>query len=97
MLRRLNEEPQRVDALDRVKDWTRARFALMPDAVILVSEIACGLPGCPPRETVVAFWTERNMRHQFKIFKPVEEVVEDDLPPSWLKNALIALDGFECC
>ena len=49
--------------------WTRARFALPEDAVILVSEIACGLPGCPPLETVVAFWTD-DRRHRFKLFKP---------------------------
>jgi hypothetical protein len=97
MLRRLNEEPVRAEALDRIKQWTRERFRLAHDTTILVSEIACGLPGCPPRETVVAFWTGSDKRHQFRIFKPLEQVVEDDLPPFWLKNALIALDGFECC
>jgi nitrate reductase delta subunit len=97
ILRRLNEAPPQAEALDRIKEWTRERFALAQDTTILVSEIACGLPGCPPRETVVAFWTQRDKRHQFRIFKPPERVAEDDLPPSWLKNALIALDGFECC
>jgi hypothetical protein len=97
MLRRWNEEPPRTEALDRIKQWTRERFALAHDTTILVSEIACGLPGCPPRETVVAFWTGSDKRHQFRIFKPLEQVVEDDLPPFWLKSALIALDGFECC
>jgi hypothetical protein len=97
MLRRWNEEPPRAEALDRIKQWTRERFRLAHDTTILVSEIACGLPGCPPRETVVAFWTGSDKRHQFRIFKPLEQVVEHDLPPFWLKNALIALDGFECC
>jgi hypothetical protein len=97
MLRRWNEEPPRAEALDRIKQWTRERFRLAHDTTILVSEIACGVPGCPPRETVVAFWTGSDKRHQFRIFKPLEQVVEDDLPPFWLKNALIALDGFECC
>jgi nitrate reductase delta subunit len=96
-MRRLNEAPPQAEALDRIKEWTRERFALARDTTILVSEIACGLPGCPPRETVVVFWTQSDQRHQFRIFKPPEQVVEDDLPPSWLKNALIALDGFECC
>jgi hypothetical protein len=33
------------------------------------------------------------------VFKPVEEVVADDLPPAWLKNALLVDEGagFECC
>jgi nitrate reductase delta subunit len=86
-------------AVDRIKLWTRARFGLADDAPVLVSEVACGLPGCPPLETVIAFWTDSETRHHFKVFKPIAEVVEDDLPPSWMKNALIAEEGsnLECC
>jgi hypothetical protein len=87
-------------ALRRVKKWTRERFKLPLDAPLLVAEVTCFVPGCPPIETVVAFWTdEGNRRHQFKLFKPVADVVADDLPPAWLKNALIAVDGieYECC
>jgi nitrate reductase delta subunit len=83
-----------------VRAWTRARFALPEDAAILVAQVACSLPGCPPLETAVAFWTGGEAtRHQFKLFKPVAEVVEDDLPPSFMKTALIVDEdsGFECC
>lgn len=99
MLRSFRKRPERLKALERVKQWTRARFKLAQDAPILVGEIACGLPGCPPLETVVAFWTDGDTRHHFKVFKRVEEVVPDDLPPAWLKNALIAVEGegLECC
>lgn len=99
MLRSFEKTPERLEALARVREWTRARFKLAEDAAILVSEVACGLPGCPPLETVVAFWTEGDTRHQFKVFKPVAEVVLDDLPPTWLKDALIAVEGegLECC
>lgn len=87
------------DPLERVKEWTRERFKLADDVPVLVAEIACGLPGCPPLETVVVFWTEGDQRHQFKLFKPVSAVVAEDLPPAWMKNALIALNGMglECC
>jgi hypothetical protein len=83
-------------ALDRVKEWVRARFALPDDAALVVAEVSCQLPGCPPLETAVAFWTEVGERRQFKIFKPVEQVREDDLPPAWMKDALIPSDGCEC-
>jgi nitrate reductase delta subunit len=48
---------------------------------------------------VVAFWTENETRHQFKLFKPMADVVLDDLPPTWMKPALVAIEGvgFECC
>ena len=86
--------PSTASALGRAE-----RFALAEEAAILVSEVSCALPGCPPRETVVAFWTENERRHQFKLFKPVAEVVMDDLPPRWLKDALAAIEGLgcECC
>ena len=82
-------------ALDRVRDWTRARFALTDDDTVMVSEVACGVPGCPPIETHLVFWTAAG-RHHFKIFKPLAEVVEDDLPPAFMKNALLALEGVDC-
>jgi len=97
--RAFKKDPQHVAALERVKQWTRERFRLPHDAAILVAEVTCALPGCPPLETAVAFWTGTDQRHQFKVFKPVEQVVADDLPPSWMKNALVVVEGigFECC
>ena len=99
MLRSFDKRPEHLQALDRVREWTRARFKLAQDAPILVSEVACGLPGCPPLEIVVVFWIDGDTRHHFKVFKRVEEVVPNDLPPIWLKNALIAVEGegLECC
>ncbi len=99
MLQSFKKRPDHVAALDRVRKWTRARFKLPDDAAILVAEVSCTVPGCPPLETVVAFWTENETRHHFKVFKPVAEVVPDDLPPTWMKNALIAIEGsdLDCC
>ena len=99
MLRSFKKRPEQLAALDRVREWTRERFKLGDDAAILVSEVTCALPGCAPIETVVAFWTDADTRHHFKVFKPLAEVVADDLPPAWMKNALIAVEGegLECC
>jgi nitrate reductase molybdenum cofactor assembly chaperone NarJ/NarW len=82
-------------ATDRVRDWTHARFALTDDDTVMVSEMACSVPGCPPIETHLVFWTGAG-RHHFKIFKPLAAVVEDDLPPAFMKSALIALEGVDC-
>ena len=62
----------------------------------MVSELSCALPGCPPLETHVAFWSASG-RHHFMVFKPVAEVGDDDLPPAFMKNALIADDGAAGC
>jgi nitrate reductase delta subunit len=85
-------------ALDRLRDWTRRRFALADDETVMASEVSCAMPGCPPVESHVVFWTARG-RHHFKIFKPLADVTKDDLPPAFMKNAMIALEGvdFDCC
>jgi hypothetical protein len=85
----------RAAAVACVRGWTKARFSLTDDETVMVSELACGIPGCPPIETHVVFWTPMG-RHHFKIFKPLAQVSQDDLPPAFMKNALVALDGFEC-
>jgi hypothetical protein len=89
--------PAHAQALDRVRTWTRERFKLADEVPIVVAEIACGLPGCPPLETVVAFWTTADRRHQFKLFKPVQEVARDDLPFAWLMDSLAASEISDCC
>lgn len=96
MLTPLRKSPEHLQAVERVREWTRSRFRLADDAAILVSEIACQLPGCPPIETVVAFWVEDGERRQFKLFKPVAAVTADDLPPGWMKDRLIAIGEFGC-
>ena len=95
-LRFSQRSPEYREALARVRDWTRERFTLPEDATIFVTEIACGLPGCPPLETVVAFWTEDAKRYQFKIFRPVREVTSNDLPLAWLKDSLLVPEGIGC-
>ena len=80
MLGNFKRSPEQIDALNRVEAWTRVRFKLAPEETVLVTELACALPGCPPLETVVAFWTLDQTRHHFKIFKRVGEVHESDLP-----------------
>lgn len=68
-------------------------------ATVMVAEINCQVPGCPPIETVIAFWSDPETRYRIKIFKPVADVTEDDLPVSWLLPALLDEDdlGCDCC
>jgi hypothetical protein len=96
VLRSLRHSDAQLQALERVRGWTRERFALPADAAILVSEVACAMPGCPPLETVVAFWTAADRRHHFKVFKHAQAVVPDDLPYAWMKDALRVADDASC-
>lgn len=93
------QDSEQVSALERVKAWTRESLALAADDTILVAEMACGRPGCPPLETVVTFWIAGAERHVFKVFKPVVDIAFNDLPPSWLRDSLYASDPIDgvCC
>lgn len=96
MLGTFGKSRNQMEALERIRGWTRERFSLGADDTMLVTEVACALPGCPPLETVVAFWTEGNLRHHFKVFKPAAQVEPADLPYAWMKNGLVVPEGFSC-
>jgi hypothetical protein len=88
-------QPQHVKQL---KAWTRERFALPDDAIIVVIETACIEPGFPPLETIVVFRSPPANCHSFKVFKPLAEVALDDLPPAWMRDAIIMHPpGCLCC
>ena len=82
-------------APDHMRAWTQARFKLTENDTVMVSADYLRRTGCPPIETHIAFWTDQG-RHHFKVFKPLAEVTEDDLPPAFMKNALIWIEGVEC-
>lgn len=98
MIRPARRSDAHFEAIRAIKAWTRARFALTDDDPVAVAEVACGMPGCPPLETVVTFWTAPDRRHAFKVFKSVTEVTDDDLPPAFMKTAILS-DGIDadCC
>jgi hypothetical protein len=87
---------EHLQAIEQIKDWIRGRFALGAEDTILVSEVASVLPGCPPLQTAIAFWTADNKRHHFTVFKPALKVAEEDIPPAWMKDALALSDGVSC-
>jgi nitrate reductase delta subunit len=85
-------------ALARVEAEVRARFRLPEETSVLVTELLCALPGCPPLETVIAWWGvgQDPQRHHYKVFKPVQQVSDADLPPWWMRDALAAPPDWAC-
>jgi len=80
----------------QLKQLTQERFRLSDEATIMVVELACAVPGCPPLETMFAFWPEDGARRQFKIFKAAAEIAPADLPPWWMRDSLIPPDWIDC-
>jgi nitrate reductase delta subunit len=96
MLAPFRKGPDRLHAAERVKAWTRSRFGLPGEAMLLVSEVESAVPGFPPLHTVVAFWTAERKHYHFKVFKPLEQVAEEDVPPAWYRDALAVTPGIDC-
>jgi hypothetical protein len=85
--------PRRADAAAQVKHWTRERFG---EVTVLVTEVESATPGFPPLHTVIAFWSAEQKHYHFRVFKPLEEVSEADIPPSWYRDALAVSPGVDC-
>ncbi|WP_246710242.1 hypothetical protein [Martelella soudanensis] len=73
------KKPSVVEAARKIKSWTRELLELEDAAVVSTSELACHLPGCPPRETVVLVMQHRQNTVQFSIHKAMIDVTRDDV------------------
>lgn len=98
-LRASNHDRQLADAINRVRLLTRMHFGLNEDDAVFVAQTECTRPGCPPLQTVVLFWSPDQTRRHFKVLKPTPQVENDDLPPTWLVEALGSFeqDDSGCC
>ncbi len=63
----------------RIKDWVRELLALGDDVTILVSELSCSEPGCPPVETVIAVFRGRDDTTKYTIHRPSAEVTREQV------------------
>jgi nitrate reductase delta subunit len=90
------KRPEAADQTRRLKEAVREHFRLAPDDTIMITELDCQVPGCPPLETVIAFWCADDQRRHLKVFKPLADVSAADLPPWWMKDAMIYDDEVRC-
>ena len=96
MFRRLEPEKGTLDDISRVEGLVRERFAIGAADIILVSQDRGTKPGFPPIETNVVFW-KSDKRYRLKIFSPIVQVMDSDLPVRWLLPALEDTGEGECC
>ena len=64
--------------LDALKSAVRTRFGLDADAPVMLTELQCAEPDCPPIETVIALLAAGANR-RWKIFKPLRDVAPEDI------------------
>jgi hypothetical protein len=66
-------------ALARIRGWVRTVWDLSEDASVMVSELRCSEPGCPPVETVVLVFRAPDETFQIKLAMPAAAVTYSDL------------------
>ena len=77
-------DPKRIA---EVKEWVAEVFRLGADVSVLVTELRCTEPGCPPLETVIAVLDQPGQPRQYKIHKPLTEVTQQDVARLGLSDA----------
>ncbi|AQZ49536.1 hypothetical protein [Martelella mediterranea] len=68
-----------IESARRIKNWTRACLKIDDATIISVNELACHLPGCPPKETVILVMAGPNDTTQFSIHKTIADVTFEDV------------------
>ena len=82
-------DTQKTNKVSEVRSWVHELLAVPSDATVMVTELTCSEPGCPPVETVVAILGEGGRTRRAKIPRPLSEVARDDIA----RLELAATDG----
>ena len=69
-------DPKRIA---EVKKWVVEVFRLEADVSVMVTELRCTEPGCPPLETVIAILDQPGQTRQLKIHKAIADVTFADV------------------
>lgn len=88
----LDDETPRsaASAIAALKRWVRDTLVLTDDETVMVTELTCREPGCPPIETVVAVLRGPGHTWQYKVHAPVVAWTDADrarLIASWQQYA----------
>jgi hypothetical protein len=65
--------------LAAIKVWVAETLALSDDVTVMVTELRCSEPGCPPVETVIALLRPGMPPEQRKLDKAIAELTADDI------------------
>ena len=62
-----------------VKRWVAETFSLDDGVLVMVTELQCTEPGCPPIETVIALMGGPEGRRQFKLHARIAEITREQV------------------
>jgi G3E family GTPase len=65
--------------LEQIRYWLRQNFSYAPDIPIVIKEVPCGKPGCPPIETAIIVILRDEPPQLFKVQRPIDEITFDHI------------------
>ena len=80
----IKSDPQ---ALARVREWARELWGLREEDSVVVSELRCSEPGCPPLETVVLIAASDRPTFQHKLHLAASDMRREDLQALYAKES----------
>ncbi|RNG35338.1 hypothetical protein EEJ42_04195 [Streptomyces botrytidirepellens] len=75
----LGAHPGPSPQLRELKQTIRRLLGLDDDTAVVVRQLACTEPGCPPLETVIAVLPMNGRARRWTLHTTAEEITEDDL------------------
>lgn len=67
-----------------VREWTRQALSLDESETVLVTELRCVEPGCPPREVIITVFAAHTPRRQRRIHCALADLDEARVCQAWL-------------
>jgi G3E family GTPase len=65
--------------LEQIRYWMRQNFGFPKEAPIVVKEVPCVKPACPPIETAIVAVLKNEPPRHFKIQRPINEITFDNV------------------
>jgi len=78
-----NPDNETVESIRRLKAWTTEFLGLDENATVLVTELTCTEPGCPPLETVIAVLRPGSSSDKRKMHRAAREMTRADIEQLW--------------
>jgi G3E family GTPase len=66
-------------ALEQIRYWMRQNFSFSSETPIIVKEVPCMKPGCPPIETAIVAIVKNEPPRNFKVQHPINEITFDHI------------------
>ncbi|GAA0895014.1 MULTISPECIES: hypothetical protein [Streptomyces] len=75
----LGARPGQSPQLRELRQSVRRLLGLDDDTAVVIRQLACAEPGCPPLETVIAVLPMNGQARRWALHTTAEEITEDDL------------------